>query len=97
MGNKIYVENLAPATTENELKELFSAYGNVAEVNIMFDRTHQKPGRFGFVTMVTPEGTRAALQALHGSRLAEYPLTLTEVRTGKPDTAPAKVAPKGAP
>jgi RNA recognition motif-containing protein len=96
MGNKIYVENIAPATTENELKKLFSAYGNVAEVNIVFDHTHQKSRGFGFITMVTSEGARAAIQSLHGSRLAEYPLSLTEVSTGKQYTGLVKVAPKGA-
>ena len=69
MTTKIYVENIAPATTENELKDLFSTYGNVAEVNIVLDRTCQKPRSFGFVTMVTAEGARAAIQALHGRQM----------------------------
>jgi RNA recognition motif-containing protein len=34
MNNKIYVGNLAPATTENDLMNLFSSYGNVAEVHV---------------------------------------------------------------
>ena len=96
MATKIYVENIAPATTEKELKEIFSAYGNVAEVNIVVEHADQKPRGFGFVTMVTSEGARAAIQALHGSRLAEYALALTEVRTGKPYASLVKVAPKGA-
>jgi cold-inducible RNA-binding protein len=65
MAPKLYIENIAPTTTENELKDLFSVYGNVAEVNIVLDRTYQKPRSFGFVTMVTSEGARAAIQALH--------------------------------
>jgi RNA recognition motif-containing protein len=71
MNAKLYVENIAPATTENELKDLFSTYGNVAEVNIILDRTHQKPRGLGFVTMVTPEGAWAAIQALHGKQIGE--------------------------
>jgi RNA recognition motif-containing protein len=96
MATKIYVENIAPATTETELKELFSAYGNVAEVNIIVDRTHRKPRGFAFITMVTAEGARAAIQALHGSRLAESTLTVVEVKTSQPHAGVAKVAPKGA-
>ncbi len=83
MAAKIYVENIAPATTENELKDLFSTYGNVAEVNIVVERTHQKPRGLGFVTMATPEGARAAILALHGRRIAEYILTVTEVTPNK--------------
>lgn len=83
MTAKIYVENIAPTTTENELKDLFSIYGNVAEVNIVIDRTPQKPHGLGFVTMATPEGTRVALQALHGKRIAEHMLIVREVRLGE--------------
>jgi RNA recognition motif-containing protein len=70
MAPKLYIENIAPTTTESELKDLFSVYGNVAEVNIVLDRTCQKPRSFGFVTMVTREGARAAIQALHGKPTA---------------------------
>ena len=83
MATKIYVENIAPATTESELEDLFSTYGNVAEVNLILDRACQKPRGLGFVTMVTPEGARAALQALNGRRIAEHVLTVTEVTLNK--------------
>jgi RNA recognition motif-containing protein len=83
MITKIYVENIAPATTEHDLKDLFSAYGNVAEVNIVVERTHQKPRGLGFVTMATPEGARAAILALHGKRIAEYTLAVTEMTPNK--------------
>src|SRR5579862_5236418 len=80
MSAKIYIENIAPATTENELKDLFSTYGNVAEVNIVVERTQQKLRGLGFVTMATPEGARAAILDLHGRRIAEYTLNVTEVK-----------------
>jgi RNA recognition motif-containing protein len=83
MTAKIYIENIAPATTEHDLKDLFCAYGNVAEVNIVVERTHQKPRGLGFVTMATPEGARAAILALHGSRMGEYTLAVTEVMPNK--------------
>jgi cold-inducible RNA-binding protein len=78
MTPKLYIENIAPTTTENELKDLFSVYGNVAEVNIVIDRTLQKPQGLGFVTMVTPEGARAAIQALHGKLMGKYKLIVSE-------------------
>jgi cold-inducible RNA-binding protein len=83
MSTKIYVENIAPTTTENELNELFSTYGNVAEVNMVVERTYGKPRGLGFVTMVTSEGARAAIQALHGKQIAEHLLTVTEVIPNK--------------
>src|ERR1700735_435531 len=95
MSAKIYVENIVPATTENELKDSFSTYGNVAEVDIVLDRTHQKPRGFGFVTMVTPEGARAALEALQGRRIREQTLTVREAGPVKQDASLAKPPFKG--
>lgn len=96
MNYKIYVDNLAPATSENELEVLFSAYGNVADVNIVVERTNQKLRGFGYVTMVTPEGARAAIQALHGRRIREHTLTVGETGPYKQHTGLVKVASKGA-
>ena len=78
MNKKVYVDNLAAATTENELMNLFSAYGNIAEVNVPIDRTNGRPRGFGFVTMVTPEGARAAIRALHGKEIGTHNLIVSE-------------------
>jgi len=78
MNTKVYVDNLAATTTENELMELFSAYGNVVAINIAVDRTSHKPRGFGFVTMVTAEGARAAIQALNGKAMGTGTLTASE-------------------
>ena len=48
MNVKIYIDNLAPATTENELKALFSAYGNVADVGMVTSRVLRAPGAWFF-------------------------------------------------
>jgi cold-inducible RNA-binding protein len=78
MITKIYVDNLAPDTTKNELMNVFSPYGNVMEVNVAVDHTSQKPRGFGFVTMVTPEGARAAIRALNGKPIGTCTLTASE-------------------
>jgi RNA recognition motif-containing protein len=87
MSAKIYIDNIAASTTEHELKELFSAYGNVVEVNVVVERTPQKPRSFGFIIMVTLEGARAAIQALHGRRIAEHTLIVSEATPGKEHAA----------
>ena len=80
MNTKLYLSNLAPATTYNELMDLFSAYGNVAEVHLRVDRAQGKPRGFGLVTMVTSEGARAAMRALHGKEIGTHTLTVSETR-----------------
>ena len=78
MNTKLYVENLAPATTESNLLDLFSAYGNVVGVSLLKDSDDKRPSGFGCVTMVTPEGARAALQALNGKAVGDCKLTVSE-------------------
>ena len=76
--NKVYVDNLAAVTTERDLIDLFSPFGNVAEVNIMADRVNHKSRGFGFVTMATSEGARSAIQALAGKVVGTRALTVSE-------------------
>ena len=90
MNAKIYLENLDAATTESELINLFSAYGNVVDVHIPVDRESHKPRGFGFVTMVTSEGARAAIQALNGKTMGPKTFTAREAlpneeRTSSPN------------
>lgn len=80
MNARVYVENLPAATSAADLRNLFSPYGNVVDVKLTVDRDSQKPLGFGFVTMVTPEGARAAIQALHGKQIATRTLMVTETR-----------------
>ena len=72
MNTKIYFDNLPDTISEKELMDLFSAYGNVVNVHIAMDRA-------GFVRMITPEGTRAAVESLSGKVLASGILALSEV------------------
>ena len=78
MNTRLYVENLASATTESNLLDLFSAYGNVVGVSLLKDGDNERPSGFGFVTMVTPEGARSALQALNGKAVGTGKLTVSE-------------------
>lgn len=99
MNTKIYVDNLSPVTTESELMNLFSTYGNVVDVNIAVDRTSQKSRGFGFVTMVTPEGARAAIRSLNGKVMGAGTLAVSEAwpreevpKTSRRDRAPRRSA-----
>lgn len=78
MNTKLHVDNLSVSTTENDLRDWFSPYGNVAEVNIPTNRASGRSRGFGFVTMETPEGARSAVQALNGKTLGSSTLTVSE-------------------
>ena len=80
MSTKIYVGNLAFSVTENDLQDLFSKHGPVSEVAIVQDRVTGQPRGFGFVTMSTAEGSKAAIAALNGTEFQGRALTVNEAR-----------------
>jgi cold-inducible RNA-binding protein len=87
MNTKVYVDNLAAAATEGDLRDLFSPHGNVAEVNVPIDRTSGRSRGFGFVTMATPEGARSAIRALNGRAIGTGTLTVREAGLHEQHTA----------
>lgn len=67
MTKKLFVGNLAYAMTDDQLTQIFAAYGQVVSVNIIKDRFSQRSKGFGFVEFATEEEAAAAMQALDGS------------------------------
>lgn len=80
MNAKVHVGNLSAATTEHELRDLFSAHGNVAEVNVPKERPSGRSRGFAFVTMATPEGAQSAIQALNGKTIGTNTVSVSEAR-----------------
>jgi cold-inducible RNA-binding protein len=80
MNTKLYVGNLSFDTTENEIQDLFASCGPVSEVNLIMDRSTNRPRGFAFVTMATTEGAEAAIQTLSGKNVGNRALTVNEAR-----------------
>jgi RNA recognition motif-containing protein len=76
VNTKLHVGNLAPTTTEMELQGLFSEHGNVAEVNLAREPHSQRSLGFAIVTMATPQGALAAIQALNRKDVGARILTV---------------------
>ncbi len=64
---KIYVGNLPYETTEEQLQEAFSAFGEITSVNILKDRDTGESRGFGFVEMSSSDEARAAIEAMDGN------------------------------
>jgi RNA recognition motif-containing protein len=56
----IYVGNLSYSVTEDDLKQAFEAFGQVASVSIIKDKFSNQSKGFGFVEMPTQEEAQAA-------------------------------------
>jgi len=80
MSTKLFVGNLSFNATENQLQDLFAAFGPVTEVDLIMDRFSGKPRGFAFITMETKEGAQAAIQGLHGKDMDGRALTVNEAR-----------------
>jgi len=76
----IFVGNLSFNTTEDELRQLFSAYGQVDRVSIMTDRDTGRSRGFGFVEMTNAEDGEKAIAALNGTQLGGRTLNVNEAR-----------------
>src|SRR3954469_599293 len=80
MSTKLFVGNLSFNTTENELQDLFAAYGPVQQIDMIMDRMTGRPRGFGFVTMENKEDAQKAIAALNGKNLDGRDLTVNEAR-----------------
>jgi RNA recognition motif-containing protein len=80
MGNKLYVGNLSFDITENDLRDMMTAHGQVNEVNLITDKETGRARGFAFVTMNTAEEAAAAIAALNGKEFQGRALTVNEAR-----------------
>lgn len=76
----IYVGNLSYDTTEEDLRQAFKGYGEVASVNIITDKFSGRSRGFGFVEMPTKGEADEALAGLNGHELHGQPLNVNEAR-----------------
>ena len=84
---KIFVGNLGRDITEDDLRQAFSAFGNIVGVAVLKDKFTGEPRGFGFVEMGVPAEAQAAISALHGTQFKGKTLTVNEAR---PKTARAR-------
>jgi cold-inducible RNA-binding protein len=76
----IFVGNLDFNSSEEDLRQLFQAYGQVDRVSIMTDRDTGRSRGFGFVEMTNAEDGEKAIAALNGSQLGGRKINVNEAR-----------------
>ena len=76
----IYVGNLAPDTTEDELRQAFAEYGQVVSAKIIKDRYTFESRGFGFVEIPNKAQAQDAIDKLNGTELRGNILRVNEAR-----------------
>ncbi len=66
---RLFVGGLSDEVTEHDLREVFGAYGKVADVVVMLNRDTRMPRGFGFVTMENRRDAPRVIDALDGTPL----------------------------
>jgi RNA recognition motif-containing protein len=79
MIKKMYVGNLAFQSTEDDIQELFSQFGEVKSVNLITDRETGRSRGFAFVEMGEEEAN-SAMQSLDGTSFEGRNLKVNEAR-----------------
>ena len=88
----IYVGNLVYAITSDELKDIFTKYGEVESASVITFHSGKSKG-FGFVTMPNDEQAKAAIDALNGTDLQGRQVIVNEARPK--EDGPKKHHPRG--
>lgn len=76
----IYVGNLPYSTTEDDLHEMFSAFGGVSSANIISDKFSGQSKGFGFVEMPSQTDAEEAIKALDGSSVKGRNIKVNQAR-----------------
>ncbi len=76
----IYVGNLPYSATEEEVRELFAAFGQVTSVTLITDKFSGQPRGFGFVEMQESSEAEQAIQELNGKEFGKRNLVVNPAR-----------------
>ena len=80
MGTRVFVGNVPFSATEDQLRQLFAAHGEVASVSIVKDKFTDRSRGFAFVEMSNAEAATAAISALANHSMDNRPLTINIAR-----------------
>jgi cold-inducible RNA-binding protein len=84
MSMKLYVGNLAFATSSQDLQELFAQAGTVESASVVEDRETGRSRGFGFVEMSSKEEGAAAISQFNGKEVNGRALNVNEAKPREP-------------
>lgn len=80
MATRIYVGNLPYSTDNQQLAQLFGAFGEVLDAAVIMDRATGQSKGFGFVEMADDAQAQNAIQALNGTMVGNRTIRVNEAQ-----------------
>lgn len=80
MQSKLFVGNLAWSTTDQDLLDAFSSFGEVISAKVVTDRETGRSRGFGFVEFADEAAAQAAVEAMDGKDLGGRPIHVSVAR-----------------
>ena len=81
LDTKLYVGNLSPLTTGEDLRLLFNTVGRVVSVNLIKDKNTRKSKGFAFVEMVSQGDAGKAVSEFNGYQLDRQKIKVMVAKT----------------
>ncbi len=76
----IYAGNLAPETTDDDLRQAFEAFGQVSTATVVKDKFSGESRGFGFVEMPSKTEAQSAIEQMNGADLKGRSIVVNEAR-----------------
>ena len=88
----IYVSNLAFQAGDEDLRNLFIAYGKVASAKVVTDRETGRSRGFGFVEMQSQDEAENAMKSLNNKEIQGRPMSVSIARekTSRPSNGKSR-------
>jgi RNA recognition motif-containing protein len=83
MPKSLFIKNLAPTVTEDQLKAIFGEVGDVEAIQRPTDRETGEPRGFAFVHMVKAKDGEIAIERYNGHEIAGQVLEVLEAKKAK--------------
>jgi RNA recognition motif-containing protein len=82
---KLFVGSLSWNTTDNELSDAFSRFGEITEAKVITDRESGRSRGFGFVTFDNTDAANTAISEMNGTTLDGRQITVNEAQEKRRD------------
>ena len=83
--SKVYVGNLSFNIGQEELKKLFSQFGEITEATVISDKFSGRSKGFGFVTFAKKEDAEKAIAEMNEKEFEGRALKVSEAKPIDPD------------